>query len=81
MTRLIDIADIEGAILDIVKQEPEKAPKYAKILKEIKQVAGVLAHDQVITPSINVKELRVLMAHSMNVANVSEKSKKRLSDT
>ena len=60
--RLIDIAEIEGKALAEYKQDPKLAISKPQLIKQLKQVAGVLADDDIKpSPVVNIKEARNLM--------------------
>ena len=56
------ILHAESRIVDIVLESPEKIPKFRHTLKELKQSAGVLEHDNAPrAPVINIEEVQNLM--------------------
>ena len=61
--RLLSMAEIEGAALETYRDNPKLAIDKPQLLKQIKQAAGVLNHDddQRTPITVNVKELQNLM--------------------
>jgi len=61
--RLLSMAEIEGAALETYRDNPKLAIDKSQLLKQIKQEAGVLNHDddQRTPITVNVKELQNLM--------------------
>jgi hypothetical protein len=56
------ILDLERGAIKYLQDKPQELPKFAAILKQKKQIAGLLQQDVVPTaPTINIKEVRNLM--------------------
>jgi len=63
--RLVDIAQVEGALLEQLKDDPEKLLKHpaaVTAVKQIKQSSGVLGHDQQPPMVVNIGAMQNLMA-------------------
>jgi hypothetical protein len=61
--RLLSMAEIEGAALETYRDNPKLAIDKPQLLKQIKQAAGVLDHDdnQSRPLTVNIKEVQNLM--------------------
>jgi hypothetical protein len=56
------ILDLERGAIKYLQDKPQELPKFAAILKQKKQIAGLLQQDTTPTaPTINIKEVRTLM--------------------
>jgi AICAR transformylase/IMP cyclohydrolase PurH len=56
------ILKLEQKALKWLEDKPDQLPKFASILKQKKQVAGILSQDlTVVQPTINIKEVANLM--------------------
>ena len=59
--KLEQVSTVEGKVLDLLEDDPEKAAKFPALLRQIKNVAGVLTDPQPIMPVINIGEVQNLM--------------------
>jgi hypothetical protein len=57
----LDIAQVEGALLEKLKDDPEKLLRNPAILRQLKQTAGVLADDQPPQTFINLGQVQAFM--------------------
>lgn len=63
IARLPLVADIEGRALELMRKQPELAVKHPQLLRQSKQVAGLLADDGApVQQTININELRLLIS-------------------
>jgi len=58
--RLPDVAEVEGGVIKLMKDDPEMAMKHPQVLKQMKQAAGVLVDETIPAPTINIKTLQIL---------------------
>jgi len=65
--RLLEVAEIEGKAMTEYKSNPKLAIDKPQLLKQVKQVAGLLPDDDVPKPStINIKAVQNLMLQIQN---------------
>jgi len=64
--RLVDVAEVEGALLEKLKSEPEKLLRNPAIVRQIKETAGAIPREQgPQVQNIDIQSLQVLVAKAI----------------
>lgn len=63
--RLPDVAEVEGGVIKLMKDDPEMAMKHPQVLKQMKQAAGVLVDEVIPLQPVSIKTLKILQNISL----------------
>ena len=65
--RLGDVAEVEGSVINLMKDDPKLALKHPQVLKQLKKSAGVLEDEIVTPPTMTIKTLTLIRGNQFVV--------------